>query len=368
VILLTEGLARLGYETRLLVGRESPIEGNLFALAESKGVQCETLPALGREIRPLSDLRSLFALIGLMRSFRPAIVHTHAAKAGLLGRVAARLTGVPVVVHTFHGHVLRGYFGPVRERFFRLLERLLARLSDIIITVSEAIKQDLVDLRVAGRDHIRVVPLGLELAPLSGTLERGILRAELGWSRDAPVVGMVGRLVPIKDVPTFLRAAAIVRDARPDVRFVLVGDGEERELLECTCRSLRLEGELRFLGWRRDLAAIYGDLDVAVNSSLNEGTPVSLIEALAAGCPVVATRVGGTANLLGDGAYGRLVPPGDPEALAGGILEVLSAPAEVLRRADAGRAHALANYGSERLVADVDLLYQGLLRAKGLAA
>jgi glycosyltransferase involved in cell wall biosynthesis len=367
VILLSAGLRPLGYETRLVVGKESPREGNMLALAAEKNVTCEAMAGLGREIAPLSDLRALAGLFRLVRAWRPAIVHTHTAKAGLLGRLAARAAGVPTVVHTYHGHVLRGYFSPATTTFFRALETRLARATDALVAVSESVKQDLVSLGVAPPHQIRVVPLGLELAHLAAELPRGSLRREAGIPADAPLVGMVGRLVPIKDVPTFLRAARIVGETKPEARFALVGDGEERPALESLCRELGLDGKVAFFGWRRDLAAVYGDLDVVVNASRNEGTPVALIEALAASRPVVATRVGGTPDLLGDGERGRLVPPGEPDALARAVLETFGESEAARRRAQAGREHVLARHSSDRLVRDVDALYRELRAAKKAA-
>jgi glycosyltransferase involved in cell wall biosynthesis len=179
---------------------------------------------------------------------------------------------------------------------------------------------------------------------------------------------MVGRLVGIKDVPTFLRAAVLVRKARPDSHFALVGDGEERSLLQDLSGQLGLGGSVHFLGWRRDLAAVYGDLDVVVNASRNEGTPVALIEALAAARPVVATRVGGTGDLLDGGAFGLLVPPGNPEALAAAILDCLRDPAAARARALAGRARVVGRYSAARLVDDIDALYRELLAARSAAA
>jgi len=367
VILLSAGLRPLGYETRLVVGRESPCEGNMLALAAAKSVTCEAMAGLGREIAPLSDLRALVGLHRFMRVWRPAIVHTHTAKAGLLGRLAARSAGVPTVVHTYHGHVLRGYFSPAKTALFRWLETRLATSTDALVAVSESVKQDLVALGIAPAERIRVIPLGLELGHLTGALPRGALRREAGIPDGAPLVGMVGRLVPIKDVPTFLRAARIVCETRPEARFALVGDGEERPALESLCRELDLDGEVTFFGWKRDLAAVYGDLDVVVNASRNEGTPVALIEALAAAKPVVATRVGGTPDLLGDGERGRLVPPAEPAALARAVLETLGESEAARRRAQAGREHVLARHSSDRLVRDVDALYHELRAAKKVA-
>jgi glycosyltransferase involved in cell wall biosynthesis len=322
---------------------------------------------LGREIAPLRDLRALVGLFRLMRAWRPAIVHTHTAKAGVLGRLAARAAAVPIVVHTFHGHVLRGYFSPAKAALFRRIEARLAPLADALVAVSDAVKSDLVSLGVAQAERIRVVPLGLELGHLAGPLPRGALRKEAGIPENAPLVGMVGRLVPIKDVPCFLRAARLVLEKRKDARFALVGDGEERPALESLCRELGIFGRVFFLGWRGDLAGVYGDLDVVVNASRNEGTPVALIEALAAARPVVATRVGGTPDLLGGGERGRLVPPGEPEALARAVLETLDESETSRRLAEAGREHVLARHSSDRLIRDVDALYRELRAAKKAA-
>jgi glycosyltransferase involved in cell wall biosynthesis len=366
VVLLAAGLAQRGYSTQLVVGRESDREGDLQDFAREKGVAPIVLPSLGRAIRPLSDLQTLAALIRMIRSSRPGILHTHTAKAGVLGRLAALVTRVPVVVHTYHGHVLSGYFGPLETAFYRTLERGLARASDALVAVSGAVKRDLLGMGVGDDHKIRVIPLGLELASLTGPLPRGVLRAVSGVPTSAPLVGIVGRLVPIKDVPTFLEAARIIAEVCPDVRFAVVGDGEERSLLESSTGSQSLEGVVRFHGWQRDMRAVYGDLDVVVNCSRNEGTPVSLIEALAAGRPVVATAVGGTPDLLDQGRYGTLVPPADPKALAQAILAALAAPAAALARAEDGRRHVLARHSAERLIDDVDALYSELWTRSGL--
>jgi glycosyltransferase involved in cell wall biosynthesis len=365
VILLTAGLGVRGYRTLLVIGRESPREGNLLDVAAAEGVACQQIAHLGREIRPLKDLRVLWTLYRQMRAQRPHIVHTHAAKAGVLGRLAAWLAGVPVVVHTYHGHVLSGYFGRVRNWAFRQIEATLARGTTVLVTVSAGVKQALVDLRVAPPERIRVVPLGLELDALAGALPRGSLRREAGFSDQAPLVGIVGRLAPIKDLPNFLRAARRVLDRMPEARFSVVGDGDERARLESLAHELGLADVIHFHGWRRDLAAVYGDLDVVVNCSRNEGTPVALIEALAAGRPVVATAVGGTPDLLGEGRWGRLAPPAVPDVLADAIVETLRGGDPVRGRSHAARLHVLEQHSSRRLVEDIDALYRGLLAARG---
>lgn len=361
VVHLTAGLRARGYETLLVVGREGPREGNLVEWARSRGVECLLMKGLGREIRPVADLVATVRLYALMRRFNPVIVHTHTAKAGLLGRLAAIVAGVPVRVHTFHGHVLRGYFSPRINALFRWIETWLARRTHALVAVSEAVKRDLIDLGVTVDSNIRVIPLGLELETLAGPLPRGELRAEAGVPSHVPLIGCVGRLAPIKDLGTFLEAAARLRVVLPEARFALVGDGEERALLEeCVVRT-KLSDCVHFHGWKYDMAKVYGDLDVVVNCSRNEGTPVALIEALAAARPVVATSVGGTPDLLAGGAHGLLVPPGDAPALAEAILATLRAPEAAAARARTGQAYVLARHARERLLADMDSLYRELV-------
>jgi glycosyltransferase involved in cell wall biosynthesis len=361
VILLTAGLREKGYDTRLIIGRESPSEGNLLDMAQRMGIQVEQLAGLGRDIRPFSDLATLWHLYRTIRAWRPAIVHTHTAKAGVVGRLAAWLAGVPIIVHTYHGHVLRGYFGPVKTAFFRWLETALGRVTDVAITVSAALRDDLAGMGVAPREKIRVIPLGLDLARFAGDHPRGLLRAACGVAEHEILVGVVGRLVPIKDVRCFLDAAAALRPSGGSVRFAVVGDGELRAELEQHAAQLGLASRVRFAGWRKDLEAVYADLDVVVNSSRNEGTPVALIEAMAAGCPVVATAVGGTSDLLGGGARGLLVPAGDPAALARAIERTLEDGEETARRTSAARDYVLAHHSADRLLRDIDALYRELL-------
>jgi glycosyltransferase involved in cell wall biosynthesis len=361
VIVLTAGLDPRGYETRLLVGHTSEREGDLHDLAESNSVRCVRVKGLGREVRPWADLLVLGRLYRAVREFQPTIVHTHTAKAGFVGRIAAWLAGTPVVVHTFHGHVLRGYFGALKTAFYRTLERMLARRTNVILAVSDAVKADLVSLGVAPAEKIRVMPLGLPLVPLAGKLPRGRLRASANVPDDAPLIGVVGRLVPIKDIGAFLEAAVLVLRQVPAAHFALVGDGELRHDLAARAKELSLDERVHFYGWRRDMTEVYGDLDVVVNCSRNEGTPVALIEAMASGRPVVATEVGGTPDLLGHGQRGLLVPAGNPTALADAIASALATPAA--ERLAEARRYVLAHHSVDRLLSDVDGLYRQLLAA-----
>jgi glycosyltransferase involved in cell wall biosynthesis len=299
-----------------------------------------------------------------MRQMRPQIVHTHTAKAGTLGRLAARLAGVPVVIHTYHGHVFQGYFSPVRTRFFLTIERVLARWTDRLLTVSNAVRQDLLMRRIGSPERLQVVPLGLDLDPFLRCEElRGQLRAELAVG-DALLVGIVARLVPIKRHADFLKAAAAVASELSSCRFLVVGDGELRSGLEARVQALGLDSRVHFLGWRGDLPRVYADLDLVVLTSANEGLPVSLIEAMASARPVVATRVGGVPDLVEHGAAGLLVPPGNPRALAEAMVTLLADPERRREMGQAGRKRVHPAFSAARLLADIDSVYTELLRKK----
>lgn len=359
VSLLTAKLAPPDYESVLVCGNIGPGEGDMAYYAEALGVTPVILPALGRALHPLRDLATLWTLYRLIRQHRPDVVHTHTAKAGFVGRVAAWLAGVPVIVHTFHGHVFHGYFSPAKTRLFLLLERLTGRMAAAIITLTDSLRDELADTYgIAPRDKFRVLGLGLNLAPFAETPRHaGAFRAGWGIPADVPLIGIVGRLVPIKNHALFVEAAARVRETLPDARFVIVGDGETRAAVEAQIAALGLTDAVIFAGWQRDLAPAYSDLDALVISSDNEGTPVAVIEALSGGCPVVATAVGGVAALLDDGAFGALVPPGDAPALASAIVDTIQHPPDVAP----AQAAMLARYSIDRLVRDLDRLYRELL-------
>jgi len=362
-ILLTAGLDAARFESTLVTGVEEAYEGNMLDLAAQKGVQPLVIPELGREINPLKDWVTLLKLYRLFRDRRPHIVHTHTAKAGTVGRMAARLAGVPVIVHTFHGHVFHDYFGPLQTRVFIGIERLLASLSDRIVTVSDGQRRELADYGVASRDKIAVVPLGFELdALLNCEPLRGQLRWELGIPDGTALVGIVARLTAIKNHRLFLDAARLIVEAGQAAMFLIVGDGKLRADLEAYVAELKLAERVIFTGWRRDLPRIYADLDVVALSSLNEGTPVSLIEAMAAAKPVVATRVGGVSDVILDKESGYLVQSEDAEGLARGILDLLRAPDRAREMGLAGRVAVHPKYASETLLANIEKLYLELLR------
>ena len=336
------------------------------SFVEAQGIDVAVVPEMvGTTRLGPADVVAVARIRRLIRDFRPDIVETHTTKAGIVGRLAARLEGSPVVLHIYHGHVLDGhYYGAIKTGMARCAERALARISDRLVAVSARVKDDLVKYKVASPDHISIVEPGLDLAPmLRCRQERGALRRELGLDPAVPLVGIVGRLTPVKNHRLFLDAAVAVLAVRPDVHFVVVGDGEIGPVIRALAQRLGVMTRVTFTGWRYDLPRIYADLDVLVSCSKSEGTPFTIIEAMAAGCPVVATRVGGVPDLLDDQATGLLVPSAQAEPLVAAILQLLRDRdlARALARSAAARAEV--RFGPARLASDMDALYTDLLHA-----
>ena len=364
-ILLTAGLDRTRFATTLITGVVGRGEGDFSGMARARGVDPVVIPELGRAIRPGRDLTALVKLVSLFRRLRPDIVHTHTAKAGTLGRLAARIAGVPVTIHTFHGHVLDGYFSPAVTRVFVGMERMLARATDRLVTVSPRLRTELLAMGIGRPEQVEVIPLGLDLERFRRA-RPGVptLRPSLGLGSEVPLLGIVGRLVPIKDHSTLFQAMALLQTSNPPVHLAVVGDGEERARLEELAGRLGLGQRIHFLGWRTDLDTILTEVDVVICASKNEGTPVALIEAMAAGVPVLSTDVGGVADLVAHGETGWLVRPGDPPSLAEAIRHLLGDAALRARLAAAGRAVALERHGVEGLIRRVETLYATLMAAE----
>lgn len=368
---LSDRLALRGFDTLLVHGQLDAGEGDMRYLLPSS-VRSRSLPALRRPPAPLHDALALAQLLDAMRGFRPDIVHTHMAKAGTLGRIAAAIYNRTAgrgrrarVVHSYHGHVLDGYFSAAKSRLFLGIERALAHTTDRIIAISPNIRRELLDsYRIGRADQYAVVPLGFELGPLAGIDERARAAARVALNLDpaAHVVTTVGRLTAIKQHALFLEVAALVAAGDRDAVFLVAGDGDLRSALEAQARALRIDDRVRWLGWRRDLATIYGASDLLLLTSRNEGTPVALIESLASGVPGVSTDVGGVRDVLAHGATGLLAPDGDAPALAAHVTALLADPEQRRRMGAAGRASAVARYGLDRLVGDVERLYRELLR------
>jgi glycosyltransferase involved in cell wall biosynthesis len=370
VAYLSDGLRDRGYDTTLVAGSLALGEESMAVVAERLGVPVVTIPELHREISPLLDLRAAYRLADLIREVRPQILHTHTAKAGTIGRLAARLlggAGPPIVVHTFHGHVLRGYFDPVRSTAFRLLERWLARRTTALIAVSPEVRDDLVSLGVAPREKFTVVRLGIELDERVGTDSdgpRAETRRALGIPADRFVVGWIGRMTGVKRTDDVLLAVRALRERGVDTVLCMVGDGPDRDAVERRAHQLGIVRDSLFLGYQEEVASYYAAFDALILPSANEGTPVSAIEALACGRPVVATRVGGVPDVVRDGVDGFLVEPGDVDAMAERLSALAADPPLRHRMGEAGRASVHERYSVERLLDDIDALYRRLLAAK----
>jgi glycosyltransferase involved in cell wall biosynthesis len=352
------------YRTLLVAGNVGRGEASFAQLAQRYGADLRMLDSLGPELAPRRDLLALRALVRLIRDFRPQIVHTHTAKAGTIGRLAARIAlgRDVIVIHTYHGHVLSGYFGPVKNAVFRSIERVLGLLTDRLVAVSEATADDLVRLRIAPRSKFEVIRLGLDLERFLST-EAGSgssFRDTLGAGPQDCLALLVGRLVPIKRVDVALRAVAEARSRGASVKLAIVGDGELRPELAALAHDLGLDGAVSFLGFRDDLDLLVEGADVALLTSDNEGTPVALIEASAGGRPSIATAVGGVGDVVTP-ATGRLTQAGQPSRIADELTQLAADPDLRARLGAAAREHVRSSYSAQRLIGDVDRLYTAVL-------
>jgi glycosyltransferase involved in cell wall biosynthesis len=363
---LTRYLAERGYETTLVAGSVGEGEGSMEYVAHELGVEPLFIPELQREIAPYVDAASILKLRDIIRELRPHVLHTHTAKAGAVGRTAAALAGgarPPVVAHTFHGHVLRGYFSPARTRIFSAVERQLARKTDALIAVSPQVRDDLVQLGVAPAGRISVIRLGLDLehrvAAAPGS--RAAVRSDLGLEPNRFVVAWLGRMTEIKRADDLLRSFALLRSRGVDAALILVGDGPLRVPLEELAVQLGVERDCRFVGYRADVGPLYAAADVVALTSANEGTPVSVIEAQAAALPAVSTDVGGVRDVVLDGKTGFLAPAGDVSGICDRLEELATDPETRRRLGAAGRERVMERYSVPRLIDDIDSLYRTLL-------
>jgi glycosyltransferase involved in cell wall biosynthesis len=372
--LTAAGLDRETYEVMLVTGssRESgmgpqeqaSVEKNLARL-RAQGVKILTLTELVRRVSPLNDMKAFFALRGLFRRERPAIVHTHTSKAGILGRWAAWLAGVPVIVHTPHGHVFWGYFGAAKTRLFILLERLSALITDRLIMLTDQERRDHMRFRIATEETFTTIHSGVDLEQFAASPgERDRVRESLGIPDGAFVVGAVGRLTAVKGHRVLLDAAKEVIARRGEAVFVFLGAGELLEDLKRQAAQLGIAGSVRFAGWQPGAARIMGAFDLFAFPSLNEGMGKALVEAMVLEKPVVASRIGGITDLVDDGISGFLVPPGDAQALADRILHILESP-ETGHRMAKRASETAAAYGSAAMVRKIENLYSDLLSRRG---
>lgn len=373
-VLLTCGLDKTRFESKLICGKISPKEGDMAYYAAEKKVKPIFIPELRRELNLFNDLLAFIKIFIIIRTEQPEIIHTHTAKAGTLGRLAGALYNLisgkrAKLLHTFHGHIFSGYFHKYQTWFFVMIEKLLAYFTSKIITVSQTVKDELITLRITDSDKIAVIPLGFELEKF----------LQIPAPYTAPqTIGIVGRLVPIKNHHLFLEAAAglIRKNPQRKIKFRIIGDGELRKGLEEFSAALGIADYVEFIGWQSDLIKVYSQLDIIALTSLNEGTPLSLIEAMASARAIVATNVGGVADLLGEGVLTQARPNSHFIILERGIIvksndsQSFSLALEFILKnnlirenmAYASRNFARDTFNKDRLIKDTERLYEETLR------
>jgi glycosyltransferase involved in cell wall biosynthesis len=370
VILLTHEFRKRGHESLLVVGPVPETEGNMEYYASKWNVLLVRVPELIRPLSLKNDWVAFWKIFRLLRRERPDIVHTHTAKAGTLGRVAAILAGTPVILHTFHGNIFDGYFSPARTRLFLFIERLLARFTDRIISISKSQSDELINKhKIAQPDKFEIVRLGIDLDEFREVEGDNRCHSEDRENRPL-VIGWVGRLTEIKDPLFFVDLAAVMKSSGTPAKFVMVGDGHLRQAIEAKISEYSLQGDFTLSGWQQEMAEVYSRIDLMVLTSLNEGTPVTMIEAMATGRPFVAFNVGGLLDLMvgpaqryeGFEVYdnGILVRPRDTATFVKAVGLLVQDPERRIRMGQAGKVFALQNFSKERLAQDTEALYRKL--------
>jgi glycosyltransferase involved in cell wall biosynthesis len=358
------------YETLLIGGSPQAHEAHSGYILDDLYITYHEIPEMGRSVRILDDWKAFRALCKIIREFQPDIVHTHAAKAGALGRLAAKIYGVPVVVHTYHGHVFEGYFKGLKNWLVKSIERMLGRMTTAIIAISP-IQCDQISMqhRIAPIHKMRVIPLGFDLSRFNTDQpsKRQKFRSQYLLEESEIAIGIIGRLTAIKQQTLFLNAFALVAMQQPQVRGFVIGDGELRQALESEweqlCGSHGLHpSRMVFTSWIKEIDVALAGLDIVAMTSINEGTPVSLIEAQAAGKPVVTTNVGGVNDCVSPDRSGLIVQDHLPTSFAHALLQLVQNPSERHAMGRLGQNFVMEKYSYMRLVTDIDNLYMELFQ------
>ena len=361
------------FETLLIGGEKDDSEASSDYIVRSLGIEPVIIRNMRRSLNPWNDYRSYREIRKIIREFKPDIVHTHASKAGALGRLAALKENVPVIVHTFHGHVFHSYFSGFTTSLFKRVERYLAGKSSAIIAISELQRNELCDqFHICSREKTEVIPLGFDLDRFQERRDekRHSFRTRWNITEDEVVVSIIGRLVPVKNHALFLEAAAdCLEKTSEKVRFLIVGDGELRQELEQQLKTLCNNDPERiahftFTSWIREVDEVLAASDIVALSSWNEGTPVSLIEAHAASCPVVSTMAGGVEEIVTDGVSGYLCRPGDLREFAGHLLKLINSAETRQSMSEQAKSRVYQRFHYTRLVSDMRALYNRLLPKK----
>jgi glycosyltransferase involved in cell wall biosynthesis len=349
----------LSYESRMTDLEKRIIEDGVEE-TKAQGVKVIALTSMVRSIRPIKDLKALLSLVYLIFNEKPDIVHTHSSKAGILGRLAAKIAGVPHIIHTPHGHVFYGHFGKFASRMFLWLERIFSKFTDWMVALTDGEKNDYINLSVCPAEKLLKIHSGVDVEKfMQSNGNRVEKRRSLGLDQNEAVIGFVGWLLPIKGPDYLLKAMDDVWQVHQDASLVLVGKGDMDVDLRTEAMKKDANGKVKFLGWREDIDEIMPLFDMLVLPSLNEGMGRVLVEAMAAGKPVVASRVGGIPDLVRDGETGFLVPPADEKSLANGIKKLLDDPSKAKQMGLRGQEHC-RQFSLEAMIEKLDDLYSSL--------
>ena len=374
VLYLTKHLSP-EFETLLIVGEKEDHEKDAFFLAEKMGIKVVSIPDMGRSLHPFRDYKAYRKVQKIITDYRPDIVHTHAAKPGALGRLAAGVRSKPKIVHTYHGHVFHSYFNRLKTKFIIETERFLAKRSDVLVAISSQQKKEMVEeFKIADADKFKIIPLGFELRKFydDQEMKRRKFREEFNLQDDEIAIGIIGRLVPIKNHSLFLEAIDyVLKNTRKKIRAFIIGDGETRKELEEKAKSLGISftssgtmdssAVVIFTSWRSDIDVVNAGLDIVALTSLNEGTPVSLIEAQAANKPIVSTRVGGISDVVIENETALLSNIDDNRSFNENLLALVENDEFRNDFGKKGVSHVQAKFSVDRLVADTANLYYDLL-------
>lgn len=367
------------FETKLLVGKKDPAEKDATYIADQLGLVPVEIKEMRRSILPFYDIIAYFRIKSIIKEYKPDIVHTHASKSGAVGRLAARSCNVPLIVHTFHGHVFHSYFSPFMSKAIVRFERFFAKRTDAIIAISDSQKHELTEVyKIAPPEKVFTVPLGFNLDKycVDQDKKKIIFQNKYGFDNDEVIVGIIGRLVPVKNHEMFLEMAAIVKSTtQKNVRFAIIGDGESRAGIEKKTTELGLsysyfitnpkeKTDVVVTSWETEIDQALAGLDIVVLTSQNEGTPVSLIEAQSAYIPVVSTNVGGVEDIVIHGETGFITEVNDVQLFAGYVVQLIENKALRDRMGKSGYDNVVKRYSKQRLINDMRNLYLSFLEKK----
>lgn len=359
--IIARDLPKDRYKVILVGGSLEKGEESKFNEIKEKNVDIRIIEEMKRDVSFIKDIKSIYKLYKFIKKEKPDIVDTHTSKAGATGRIAARLAGVPILIHTFHGHVFKKHFSKFKSSLFVFIEKLLGLFTTKIIAISDLQYHDLVNIyKIAPSKKFIIIKLGIDIEQFSDIAKNNKLKESLGIKEHEKLIGIIGRLVPIKNHSMILRVLKKLQNYGLKAQLCIAGDGEEKLKIVKLCDEYGLNGSVHFLGWVRDLPYLYSGIDILALTSLNEGTPITVIEAMAAGAPIIATNVGGVADLLLNNKNGMLCKSEDEQDMASKIIQILNNDLETAKKCQLAKKFVQENYSSKRLLKELDQLYTQL--------